>query len=448
MCDSFVALPRHTASGNLIFGKNSDREPNEAQAIVRIPGGLTEVPSLRCTYIEIPQVARTYEVILSKPYQMWGAEMGVNEYGVVIGNEAVFTKIKFAKANNGLTGMDMVRLALERCRTAKEAVQTITGLLKAYGQDACGGYQNKNFYYHNSFLIADAHGAWVLETADRHWVAQQVEGYRSISNGLTIEADYDLISPDAIDFAVRKGWAKSRNEFGFRQAYSDWFYTRASHCRGRQQRSTELGQAVEHTFDIPDAIQILSSHDGQDGQFAPSKSTSGSICMHATGMTNPSQTNGSMVVEVRQAGPTTVWLTGTSMPCLSVYLPFYFGQTDLIENPCNQSPWNHPGARSDQSLWWQAERLHRRACQNYAVHSEPFRAAQLEMQDQFLETDHHLVQSGAGLEKRLEFSDNAVDRMREFIDAMLDREGASTSARLGYRYRYYWKRINRQVGLG
>jgi dipeptidase len=136
------------------------------------------------------------------------------------------------------------------------------------------------------------------------------------------------------------------------------------------------------------------------------------------------------------------------MPCLSVYLPFYFGQTDLIENPCNQATWNHPGARADQSLWWQAEWLHRRACRNYAVNSEPFRAAQLEMQDQFLETDQHLVQSGAGLEKRLEFSDNAVDRMREFIDAMMDKDGASTNARLGYRYRYYWKRINRQVGLG
>ena len=30
MCDTFVALPSHTASGNLIFAKNSDREPNEA----------------------------------------------------------------------------------------------------------------------------------------------------------------------------------------------------------------------------------------------------------------------------------------------------------------------------------------------------------------------------------------------------------------------------------
>jgi dipeptidase len=447
MCDTFVALPEHTASGNLIFGKNSDREPNEAQAIVRLPGGPTQDKAVRCTFIEIPQASNTHEVILSKPYQMWGAEMGVNEHGLVIGNEAIFTKLKLARTNNGLTGMDLVRLALERCNTAKDALRTITELLETYGQDACGGYRNKNFFYHNSFLIADARSAWVLETADRHWVAERVYGFRSISNGLTIESDYDLISADAIDFAVRKGWAKSRNRFGFRQAYSDWLYTKGSNCRRRQQHSAEMGEAFENRFAVLDAIRILSSHDRANSQFSPSRSTSASICMHATGMTNPSQSNGSMVAEIRQGQPPTIWLTGTSMPCLSVYLPFFFGQTESVDNPCNQSTWNTPGAGSDQSFWWQAERLHRQVCRNYAAEAEPFRQAQREMQCQFLEADQQLVQSDAGLEKRLQFSENAVERFREFIQTMGEATGTSTDAKSGYLYRYYWKRINRQVGL-
>jgi dipeptidase len=33
MCDTFVALPAVTPDGSVIFGKNSDREPNEAQAL-------------------------------------------------------------------------------------------------------------------------------------------------------------------------------------------------------------------------------------------------------------------------------------------------------------------------------------------------------------------------------------------------------------------------------
>ncbi len=33
MCDTFVALPPATADGSILFGKNSDREPNEAQSL-------------------------------------------------------------------------------------------------------------------------------------------------------------------------------------------------------------------------------------------------------------------------------------------------------------------------------------------------------------------------------------------------------------------------------
>jgi len=43
---------------------------------------------------------------------MWGGEMGANEYGVVIGNEAVFTKVKKERTPR-LLGVDLLRLALE-----------------------------------------------------------------------------------------------------------------------------------------------------------------------------------------------------------------------------------------------------------------------------------------------------------------------------------------------
>lgn len=51
-------------------------------------------------------------VILSKPAWMWGAEMGANDAGVVIGNEAVFTKLETSEdIEEKLLGMDLVRLA-------------------------------------------------------------------------------------------------------------------------------------------------------------------------------------------------------------------------------------------------------------------------------------------------------------------------------------------------
>lgn len=57
----------------------------------------------------------TKAVILSKPSWMWGAEMGANECGVVIGNEAVWTNDNDGDSNTTvkrLLGMDLVRYIL------------------------------------------------------------------------------------------------------------------------------------------------------------------------------------------------------------------------------------------------------------------------------------------------------------------------------------------------
>ena len=87
MCDTMVALGNSTADGAVLFAKSSDREPNEAHELILIPrathaGG----SSVRCTYVEAPQVQQTHAVLLARPYWIWGAEMGANEHGVVIGS--------------------------------------------------------------------------------------------------------------------------------------------------------------------------------------------------------------------------------------------------------------------------------------------------------------------------------------------------------------------------
>src|SRR5690554_5764649 len=152
MCDTVVATREATADGVAVFGKNSDREPNEAHHLLYIPAA--EHPAgarVQCTYLDIPQVERTYAVLLAKPFWIWGAEMGANEHGVVIGNEAVFTRVPYEKGR-ALIGMDLLRLALERAATAREAVTVITDLLAEYGQGGNCGFAHE-FYYHNSFLI-------------------------------------------------------------------------------------------------------------------------------------------------------------------------------------------------------------------------------------------------------------------------------------------------------
>ncbi|CAN7997989.1 unnamed protein product, partial [Ixodes pacificus] len=110
-CDTFVVLPPATKNGCVVFGKNSDRPAGEVQEVVYVPRTSHGAGAkLQCTYIEVDQVAETSAVMLSKPAWMWGAEMGANEHGVCIGNEAVFTHLNGSDDNTErLLGMDLVR---------------------------------------------------------------------------------------------------------------------------------------------------------------------------------------------------------------------------------------------------------------------------------------------------------------------------------------------------
>lgn len=412
MCDTFVALPKATHDGHTLLAKNSDREPDEAQAIIYFPKQLQSEASVHCTFIPIPQVSETNACILSKPFQMWGAEMGVNEYGVAIGNEAVFTKVKFEKHNNGLTGMDLLRLALERSKSAHEAVTCITSLLELYGQNACGGYKNKRFYYHNSFLIADRESAFVLETAGREWVVQEVKDIRSISNRLSIDSRYDQLSSGAMALAKKNKWWNEEEPFDFHQAYSDWFYTRMGRAAKREACTAELAIRKRGNITTEDCMGILQTHNTGDTTFKPSKANTGSICMHSTGLLNPSSTTGSMVAQIRPEKPHTVWLTGTPHPCLSVYIPFFFGTKtlDRIKQPSKQP---------DDSLWWKAEMLHRWISKDYPRRKSLINSKRLALQQQFIIGEQNLLKSNTSEALLEDFSSNCLQRVDEALTEWL-----------------------------
>ena len=87
MCDTVAVV----TSGGVLFGKNSDREPSEAQAVEHVPARAPGAGAQRCTDWEVPAAGRARAVFLSRPSWMWGAEMGVNEDGVapVVGSTRV-----------------------------------------------------------------------------------------------------------------------------------------------------------------------------------------------------------------------------------------------------------------------------------------------------------------------------------------------------------------------
>lgn len=446
MCDTMVATPEITKNGNMLFAKNSDREPNEAQALIRIPRTKHTAKQVQTTYIQIPQVRQTNEIILSKPFWMWGAEMGANEHGLVIGNEAVFTKVKFPKKNTGLTGMDMLRLTLERKQNARSAFEFLTSLISDYSQDACGGYQDKKFFYHNSFIIADAKEAFVLESAGHQWAAINVQGFRSISNGLTIECEYDYSSDHLIDFAKKKGWIKKGKDFNFREVYSESFLTYFSKGKARQANSMEAGKKCGNNLSANNMMSILRSHAGAKTgtKFRPSISGMDSLCLHASGITAPSQTTGSLVAEIRKKEPSTYWFTGSAAPCLSIFKPFFIPGKNLHSDSFIQ-----PSESFDDSLWWRSEKLHRMALKNYEkVHGIMAKERDhLETAFQDHEQDH--IKKSSNRVELNTFSNQCLDQADQaFVTwtnkAVLEYEKQKPFTPL---YSLYRSRINKGVGL-
>ena len=191
MCDCLVALSAKTANRHTLFAKNSDRPPSEAQ-IMRWNPSRRDSGTTRTTYIDVEACAGdTIACAISMPDWCWGAEHGVNEAGVVIGNETIYTTLDPRGAPEALIGMDVVRLGLERATSALNAVQVMSELITRYGQGG-SGHDTRNGErarpYWSSFLIADAHDAWVMETSGTEIATHQVTATWAISNRTTIPA--------------------------------------------------------------------------------------------------------------------------------------------------------------------------------------------------------------------------------------------------------------------
>ncbi len=258
-CDTLVALAPATRDGVTLFAKNSDRPPRECQRIVTLPAGRHAAGTmLRCQYLEVPQVAETHAVIGSQPHWLWGLEHGVNAHRVAIGNETVFARESLPAI--GLTGMDLVRLGLERGRTASEALEVMTSLIEAHGQGG-SGHLHLDWPYHNAFLIADPGAAWVLETSGRHWAARPVDVVANISNGLDIRADWTRGSADLTAFAVEQGWwPVERGRVDVATAYADESGVPPNQCVERRRRAAAF--LAEHSGQLaPAALRtVLRDH--------------------------------------------------------------------------------------------------------------------------------------------------------------------------------------------
>ncbi len=448
MCDTLVATPSATADGVMLLAKNSDRDPNEAQALTYVPHRRHAPGStVRCTYIEVPQVAETYEVVLSRPYWLWGAEMGANEYGVAIGNEAVWTREPLEKGP-GLIGMDLLRLGLERASTSRQALDVITALIAIHGQGGNCSARGES-YYHNSFIIADPKEAWVLETAGRYWVAERVQegSVRTISNLLTIGEHWDLASPGLAEHAVAQGWHRAGEPFHFARCYADPSVSIEGGQR-RHECSTGFLQAAQGQATVQTMMAALRHH-GSEPDWYPGEGMSGdTLCMHACrGAQRGGQSTGSLVARLAPDLPA-YWLTGTSGPCTGLFKPVYLGGAGLPD----LGP--EPDSRYDPAtLWWAHERLQRAIAGDYRARLGAYRDERDELEAAFLaeagvvEARCRSLSGEARAQELRALSASCFGRAQEATARWLERvERMSRSGSTGL-FSPAWDECNREVGM-
>ena len=347
-CDTLVINKSRSVYGQNILAKNSDRPTGEPQPLCFYEG--KEYPEgaiLHTTYLDIPQVRKTYTVVGSRPYWIWGFEMGYNEKGLMIGNEAEWSRME-EDGEDGLLGMDLLRLGLERAATAREAIEVITTLLKQYGQKA-GASKLKTRYYENSFILADKDECWVLETAGREWVAREVKDKAGVSNCYSIGKEFDMASEDLEKIAHEKRWLAPDEDFDFAKAYTG-HVSNLSGGTQRYRRSNKLLAKNElHDFSTLAAI-LRDHHDDEliEPRFGAANATFASLCMHA-GEWGASETSASLLARYDE-DLGVIARYAPAQACLSAYIPVYM--TNLPETMQTAEK-----KFDKNSLWWQLKRL-------------------------------------------------------------------------------------------
>ncbi|NTV36110.1 MAG: hypothetical protein HGA53_04075, partial [Anaerolineaceae bacterium] len=354
-----------------------------------------------------------------------------------IGNEAVFSKVPAGK-EPGLIGMDYLRLALERTKSAEEALAFITEFLQIYGQSGNCGYSHP-FYYHNSFLIADPSQAWILETVGKYWIAEKVKSFGSISNAYTIRGAGDLIHPDLVNCALDMGLCKKKTDFDFATCFSDFLYTRFGAGRERQTCSyKELSSRNSH-FDVIDAINLLRSHRHNNSEMElDGPITGASICMHAGfGPIRGSQSVGSMISHITPE-ISTYWVTGTSAPCTGLFKPVW------LDTGLTGGNWTAGKEYSPESLWWRHEKLHRAIIQDYRKRIVKIQESQTAYDVKYCES----AASAASFDERLEVSNKAFSEAAILeLQWMEQIENIPVQRRNAFYYSMVWNGWNKTGSL-
>jgi dipeptidase len=412
MCDALVAVGAEAAAGVTLFGKNSDRKAGECQPLLQFSeASHPSNAKVRCTHVEIPQVAETYRVLGHSPWWVWGFEHGVNEHAVAIGNLSVFSNEPIEE-RPGLIGMDLVRLALERGRSAREALEVIATLIETYGQGGAAMAPD-GAGYHNSFLLADAEEAWILETSNRHWAARRAS-IDSCSNHFCLGEDWEISSRDFESFARGQGWWRNTGRVNAASAYRNRNVP-PQISEGRYRRSQQLLLAGRERHDLATFSRILRDHFDGGGVWQPGRTADDeayfTLCAHSEPV---AWTSASLIAPLPSdmSEPWPVWVSfGT--PCTGIFLPVYLA--GVIPAALARGGEYDDG----DSAWWTFHRLQEAASVDSRRHTPVLRKGWAELEER-IENERVQAEDAACVEAAAGRSDRAAEIVSDFMEHTAD----------------------------
>ncbi len=176
----------------------------------------------------IPQVAHTYNVVGN-----------MNEYQLTIG-ETTWGGRPELEIGEGIDYGSLIYIALERCKTAREAIKCMTDLVAEYGYASSG----------ETFSIADPNEVWLMELIGKGkvekgavWVATRIPddciaAHANQARFTTInfkDKENWMWSKDVVKFARKQGYytGKKDEDFNFQEAYAPYDFSGLYVCEAR-----------------------------------------------------------------------------------------------------------------------------------------------------------------------------------------------------------------------
>ena len=175
----------------------------------------------------IPQVAHTYNVVGN-----------MNEHQLAIG-ETTWGGRPELESGEGIDYGSLIYIALERCKTAREAIKCMTDLVAEYGYASSG----------ETFSIADPNEVWLMELIGKGkeekgavWVATRIPddciaAHANQARVTTInfkdKANW-MWSKDVVSFARKQGYFEGKDkDFNFQEAYAPYDFSGLYVCEAR-----------------------------------------------------------------------------------------------------------------------------------------------------------------------------------------------------------------------